>query len=232
MAKKIYSQKPSTGTTSTGATQSKSKTKITIKPGRRSAFKPSDFKKTGKLHPLAQINAKRKKAVINGQRFDKGDSNLPYLVEKGTALLKRAGFAKFSQTGGTEASALDFLFHIGCVVSQEPADYSLADDNFDPSLDTEVVENENIVDIPAFQKITNKNILVTDKFSLVDDPFFRLDGDEYGGIPENILRDRQGLLEKRIKGALEVAAAYSAINTNKNRRSDHLKAFKKVTHIV
>ena len=133
--------------TTSGTGGKKPKKRTTSVPGRKTGIKPSDFKKTGALHPMARIRDKRGVAAINGRYYEKGDTNLPYLIQKGTAVLKRHGFGKFDQTKNDQQSAIEFLFQIGCAVSQEPVDYSLADDNFDPSLDTEVIENENIVDI-------------------------------------------------------------------------------------
>lgn len=209
--------------------------KIVTRPGRRTGFSPKEFKKTGDLHPMARIRAKRKTATINGQRFAADIKNPIYMINKGTAILKRRGYAQFPQIVGDELSAENFLFNIGCTVSNEGVEFTLADPAYDPNLDQDEIENPNILDIPSFQKITNRNILATDKFSLVNDPFFRLDGDEYGGIPKTLIDQRRTLLKAgrgKSSGLIQMAASYAILNTDSGARSGILKDFKRVTHQI
>lgn len=208
--------------------------KIITIPGRRTGFSPKEFTKTGALHPMSRIRAKRKTITINGQRIQRDSGDPSFLINRGLAILKRRGFAQFPQIVGDELAAETFLFNIGCTVSHEPVEFTLADPTYDPNLDQEEIENPNILDIPSFQKLTNQNILATDKFSFVNDPFFRLDGDEYGGIPTTLLDQRRDLIKssKVTTGLLEIAAAYASLNTSSKDRSVKLKDFIKITHSI
>jgi hypothetical protein len=203
-------------------------------PGRTTGFSPTGLKRKDEMNPMHRIKEKRKTVILNGQLLSRESGDPSFLINRGTAILKRKGYAKFPQVVGDRLAAKNFLFHIGCTISHESADFSLANPTYDPNVDTEDIQNANILDIPAFQKITNQNILATDKFSFINDPFFRLDGTRYGGIPDNTLEERRKLIEQAEdnNGLLEVAAAYASINTNGKDRSFVLKDFKKITHLI
>jgi len=108
----------------------------------------------------------REVKTINGRRINQ-DSSF-YAVEKGTQILKDAGFANFENTKISEKQcALNLLNSLNISLSSYDGDYSL--------LSTQTNKTEIGFDTADIRDVKNAKSDPNDKFPNVNDPFYELD---------------------------------------------------------
>lgn len=130
---------------------------------------PADFKNPATLR---KVNSRKNIATINGKEINKKTQQEEYQIEHGTQLLEKQGLVTFVDSlNSLEQSAVNLLSTLGCSISSQTKEYSL----LSQQTDTETIENANIFDENAYQKLQNKKVKATDKFVNVDDPFYKLD---------------------------------------------------------
>ena len=132
--------------------------------------------------PVAKLN-KTKASRMRKGRSTAASSTLQKTNQK----LSKKGYTSPQAPTDDNEMSLDFLFTIGCTVSQKPKDYSM----IALQTDTETVENPNIED----QKIANlKNVQISPAkmFPADNDPFYELDDEP----PRGVRKYREDLLKK------------------------------------
>ena len=153
--------------------------------------------------------AATRNSAVSGPLGSTANSRKTNLMQLRAALTKNSTTGGDGRTGAKEL-AIAYLSTVGCSVPESRSDiskkgYCLLSD----TTDTEMVENENILDLDRLSLLANKTIGTSDKFSNVDDPFYNLDD----GLSrrQTLARQAQNL---RSEPDLSVFAA--ALNAYKN----------------
>ena len=137
--------------------------------------------------------------------------------DSGFKRLRKAGLVSEATRSTTDTElALEILNVIGCSLSNEPINMSLLTDQ----TDTEVIQNENIIDEQALMTTVNKKTTAEDKFTNEEDPFYTLDS----SVERTISAQRESIKTPTSLQIIEVVTS-DVIKTNFDSSSSTLKQF-------
>lgn len=131
------------------------------------SYTPSEAKRT-----RATRRGTNNRRMVDGVIVDKAKSRNTYRILIG---LKERGIEINNSIGTNDAAAL-LLGEYDCAIIEGQKNISLVGDQ------TELIENENILDEAQLNELNPEDVKATDKFVDTDDPFYNLDDD----IPENV----------------------------------------------
>tara|TARA_R110000744_G_scaffold135647_3_gene245143 strand:+ start:669 stop:1322 length:654 start_codon:yes stop_codon:yes gene_type:complete len=140
------------------------------------------------------------------------------IARSGDALQKQQ-FVSMPVGASNADLAMEVLNTLGCSLIEKNKSFSLLDDQTDKT----EIQNPNILDEDGFKKIKNLQKKADDKFSNVDDPFYKLD--DAPSVKDSALREETTRKQKDRQKVI-LSSDISAINFDRDTKS--LKYFKNI----
>ena len=175
-----------------------------------------------KLKSVASAGSSRTRTrTINGKRINRDSEE--YNIS--SALMATTSYntsGRLNTEITTDFLSEEFLASIGCSIVQSGKESKIGFSLMETQTDTEVIENENILDIDSFGTLKNEAATLEKRFTNKDDPIYTLDDQ-----PSMRSRtERETSIKKTSFDSIKLSSAIVNVNT-KSGNGSTLKQFGK-----
>ena len=119
---------------------------------------------------MNKLGEKRSTTRSRGRNMRAGTN--AFSLDKGYKQLYKSGNTKISNNNISDNDlSIQIMDSMGCVICSESKDFSI----ITAQTDSEIIDNENLINIEEYKAITNEMALATNVFVNNTDPFFTID---------------------------------------------------------